>query len=605
VEEGGYTAEVRIPLASLRFPEAPVQDWGFQVTRRIQRTGHEASWAPITRESANKLAQSGKLKDLRGLEPGRLMEVNPVMTATRQGNWDSDTGRFRRQRATGDFGLNLAYGITSNLTLDATYNPDFSQVESDAGQITVNERFALFLPEKRPFFLEGTDVFSMPRDLVYTRSIVNPVGAGKLSGKVGSFSLAYIGAVDADPSAPDNALVNLLRVKRDVGGSSGIGMVYTDRTVSSDRFNRVFGVDGRFVLARRYTLDLMAAGSADASPGSDAEWGSMFLGRLSRVGRHLSMSASFEDVAEDFRAGSGFIRRIGTTQANARVGYTWRGERGALVESWGPSLEVQGYWDRDDFWAGTGPYEAELQLNLSASFRNNVGGFLSLSRTSFSFAPEDYEGLFLANGGGEPAAPFAPDAGVFSALYGLRVRGWLSGWERVRVSIGGGWSETPIFHPSGVSADVADGWSGDANLTLYPTGSTEAQIGLRHVSLFRKRGGSRYSSATIPRIQARYQFTRALFVRGIGEYSSQTRGEILDPATGAPVLSCEEECSLRAGSESFDFRLEGLVGYEPSPGTVVFLGYSRQMRDTMAFRLQDVTTRADGLFLKVSYRFRM
>ncbi|MGW8265087.1 MAG: DUF5916 domain-containing protein, partial [Longimicrobiales bacterium] len=605
IDEGGYTAEIKIPLKSLRFPEASVQDWGLQVVRRIQRSGYEASWAPITRDNANKLAQSGKLRDLQGLEPGRYLELNPVVTATRQGAWNAEEGVFRRNSATGEFGFNMAYGITSNLTLDGTYNPDFSQVESDAGQITVNERFALFLPEKRSFFLEGTDIFAMPRRLVYTRSIGNPVGAAKLSGKIGSMSLAYIGAVDGNPGGGRNPVVNLLRVKRDVGGSSSLGMAYTDRTLSTGDFNRVLGMDGRFVLARRYTVEVMAAGSADAAPGRETDWGSLFLAGFTRSGRNLSLGASFEDVTEDFRARSGFIRRVGTTQADARLGYTWRGERGALVESWGPSVELQGYWERDRFWAGSGPQEAEVQVNLRASFRNNVGGFLSFARSYYSFSPDAYEGLFLADGTGSVGAPFIADASLFSSMDQVRIRGWVSSWERARISLGGSWGETPIFDPSGVPADVADAWGGDVDLTLYPTGSMQATLGLRHVSLFRQRDGSRYSSATIPRVQARYQFTRALFVRGIGEYSSQTRGDILDPASGAPILSCSEDCALRSGSERFDFRLEGLVGYEPSPGTVVFLGYSRQMRDTMAFRLRDVTTRTDGLFLKVSYLFRM
>jgi len=539
------------------------------------------------------------------MKPGRFVEVNPVLTATRQGTWRAEEALFRRSPATGEVGMNMAYGITSNLTLDATYNPDFSQVESDAGQITVNERFALFLPEKRPFFLEGTDVFSMPRRLVYTRSIVDPVGAGKLSGKVGSFSLAYIGAVDEASGGTDQAFVNLLRVKRDVGGSSSVGLVYTDRTVSSRTFNRVLGGDGRFVFAQRYALEFQAAASADAGLGGEAVWGSLLHGRFSRSGRHLTMSASFEDATEDFRARSGFIRRVGVTEGEARVGYTWRGSRGALVESWGPSLEIQGSWDRDAFWAGGGPLETGLQLNLSASFRNNLGGYLSYSRSSFSYGPDYYDGLFLADPSGAPSGPFAPGPHLFDGLDAVRLRGWLSSWERARLSLGAGLAETPIFGGPGIPVDVGESWSGDVNLTLYPTGSMQAELGLRHVTILRQRDGSRYSSATIPRLQARYQFTRALFVRGIGEYSAQTRGELRDPVAGVPVLSCVEDCFPSVGSDRFDFRVEGLVGYEPSPGTVFFLGYSRQMRDSSAFRLQDVRTQADGLFVKVSYRFRM
>jgi hypothetical protein len=609
--DSGYSAELKIPLKSLRFPGTEVQDWGLQVVRRIQRSGQQASWAPISGEKANRLAQSGKIRGLTGLEPGRFAEVNPVLTAVRSGSWDSSASALRRGAPTGEMGLNVAYGITSNLTLDATLNPDFSQVESDAGQITVNERFALYLPEKRPFFLEGTDVFSMPRQLVYTRSVANPRGAAKLSGKVGALSMAYIGAVDETSGAYGNAAVNLFRLKGDLGESSSLGFAYTDRTVSGEQFNRALGLDGRFVLGRRYAFDVMAAGSADGVSGEDTRWGSLLFARLKRASRHFSLNASFEDVGEDFYARSGFIRRVGVTRLESRIGYTWRGGQGALVESWGPSVEAQGYWAREDFWASRSPQEVEFQLNLSGSFRGNVGGFLSYSRSSYGFSPQDYEGLFVLQGqetSGAPgpagASPFYPGKSLFSDLDAVRLRSWISRWERVRISFGASWRETPVFDRSGVPAHVADGLGGDLNLTFYPTGSLQAEVGVRHSRLSRKRDGSLYSSATIPRLQVRYQFSRALFVRGLGEYSSQSRGELLDPATGLPLATCDDTCETRDGSEAFDFRLEGLLAYEPSPGTVLFLGYSRQMKDQGSFQFREVTTRADGLFLKVSYRFR-
>ena len=142
-------------------------------------------------------------------------------------------------------------------------------------------------------------------------------------------------------------------------------------------------------------------------------------------------------------------------------------------------------------------------------------------------------------------------------------------------------------------------------MSLQPTGSLSTELGVRHSTLRRKRDGSTYSSATIPRVEARYQFSRSLFVRGIGEYASQTRGDVLDPVTGRPLLYCDASCDPQTGSDRYDFSVEGLLGYEPSPGTVVFIGYSRQMRDTSGFRFEDVETSADGLFVKLSYRFRM
>lgn len=604
VDGDGFTVELKIPLKSLRFPEDQSQDWGLQVVRRIQRNGFEASWAPISGESANPLAQSGKISGLSGLKPGRFLEFNPVMTGTVQGRAQAEAGGLQYSNARGDFGFNLAYGLTSNLTLDATYNPDFSQVEADAGQIAVNERFALYFPEKRAFFLEGTDVFSMPRQLVYTRSIGNPVGATKLSGKVGRFNLAYIGAVDEVSTSGENPVVNLLRVKGDVGENSTIGMVYTDRSVFGDRFNRVLGADARFVMGGRYTLDLLASGSANGEEGSTPDWGSLFLASFSRSSRNFTVSASMEDITEEFRAGSGFIRRVGVTQLEGRVGYTWRGKAGAFLESWGPSVSMEGYWDRQDFWAGAGTKESEIDLNLRFSLRGNVGGSISLSRDSYSFGADEYEGFFIQGVGPEGLTPFSPTPSTFGGLLSVRARSWISKWEGARISLGGSLGETPIF-ASGIPADVADSRRGDISVTLYPTGSLNLNLALRHVSLFRKRDGSLYSRATIPRLQARYQFSRSLWVRGVGEYSSQTRGDVLDPESGSDLVSCSDTCTPQTGTDAHDFRLEALLGYEPSPGTVLFVGYTREMRDAQAFGFREFTPEAAGLFVKVSYRFRM
>lgn len=605
VDEGGYTVEMRIPFKSLRFPDAESQDWGLQVIRRIQRNGYESSWAPLSREVANALSRSGTLSGLQRLDPGLFLEVNPVLTGSRAGAYDSDAGGLAWTPARQEMGLNLTYGLTSNLTLTGTVNPDFSQVEADAGQITVNQRFALFLPERRPFFLEGTDLFQMPRNLVYTRAVVNPTAAAKLSGKIGGTSVAYLGAVDDLEGGTERPVFNIVRVKRDVGASSTLGAVYTDRTLSGSEFNRVAGVDGRFVLGGRYTLEFMAAGSVDGRPGSDSEWGSLVTARVGRSGRSLSWGASFEDVSDAFVARSGFIRRVGVTSADARVGYTFRGGRGALVENWGPSLSVEGLWDRAGFWAGGAPAEAELRLSLSGSFRGNVGGSVSLTRSTFDTPAGSYAGLMVE--GPEGGLPFTPSPSLFTGMLSAGARTWISSWERVRLSLGAGWDQAPLFERStGAPVDLADRWNADVGVTLIPTGSLQAEVGLRHVALRRSRDGSSYSNATIPRLEARYQLTRSVYARLATEYSSQEAGRLLDPSTGLPVAFCDgEECSTSSATSSHRLSLDALVGYEPSPGTVFFVGYSRQSRDPSAFGFSNLQTRSEGLFVKASYRFRM
>ncbi|MEJ2206472.1 MAG: DUF5916 domain-containing protein [Gemmatimonadota bacterium] len=603
----GYLAEVRIPFKSLRFPDADTQDWGLQVIRKIQRNGFESSWAPITQNTANRLGQSGKLTGLRNLDPGLFLELNPVVTGNRFGSYDTEADRFAHGDPTGAFGLNVTYGVTSNLTLDATYNPDFSQVEADAGQISVNERFALFFTEKRPFFLEGTEIFGMPKQVVYTRSIANPIAGAKLTGKVGSLNVGYLGAVDEsfEPDEP-NTVVNLVRVRRDLGASSTVGAVYTDRTAGGNDYNRLGGADARLVLGGRYTLTFMGAASRTESPDDlgDATTGGLMSARIERAGRTFSLNAEIEDTDEDFNAGSGFFRRVGDTQIQSRVAYNWFGRPGSLVEQVGPSLELQGYWNHDDFWAGRGFEEGQAQAGWRVSFRNNITFWGQHSLTRFSFDPEAYAGLFVQTAADE-RAPFLPDQSLFGSLGSTTLSLWVNTWERIRGNVRATWSETPIFE-GGVAVEPVGSFSGNVSLNLYPLRALQAEVGLRHTRLTRN-DGSEYSTATIPRVRAQYQFSRAFFVRGIVEYSSQERGALADPETGLPLAGCDDDgvCARLDGSDAHDFHVEGLVTYEPSPGTVFYVGYTREMEDTRAFRFREVRPMADGLFIKLSYRFRM
>ena len=610
VHDWGYTVEVRLPLKSIKFQDADEQDWGLQVERRIARNGYSESWAPVTANVANRMEQFGRLSGLRGLDPGLLLEVNPVQTLTRQGTYDAAVGGLQRGGIDGDFGFNVTYGITSNLTLDGTYNPDFSQVEADAGQIAVNERFALYLREMRPFFLEGTEIFRLPQQLVYTRSIVNPVAGAKIQGKLGSFNAGFLNAVDdvSDPTgAPGQVhpVVNIFRLRRDLGTTSNVGVVYTDRTYEGDRFNRVAGVDGRFQFRQRYTMTFLAAGSRTAAGAPERTTGSLVSAQFNRSGRNLQFDASMLDVTDDFAAHSGFIRRTGTTQARSNISYNFRGQPGDLVERWGPSLEVEGFWDRDAFWQRRWAEERRMRLGGSLSFRNNITIFGNFSRSYYQFDHADYAGLFARSPDGEPVA-FRPDQSRYQGLNSGTLFIWVSPFDQVRGNIRVTRSETPLFDfITDTPVDVADSWSGDASLNLFPTTQLSAEIGVRHTSLVRQRDGSSYSSATIPRFRAQYQFNRALFFRTIVEYGAQRRGALLTPDDGREVAYCSgDNCTTLAGRESNDFSVETLLSYEPTPGTVFFVGYSRTMEDMEAFRFQEVRPQAEGVFVKLSYRFR-
>jgi hypothetical protein len=203
--------------------------------------------------------------------------------------------------------------------------------------------------------------------------------------------------------------------------------------------------------------------------------------------------------------------------------------------------------------------------------------------------------------------PFQPDQKLFSGLPSFTAFLWVNKWQRVRGNVRYTVSDTPIFDRGyGVAADLARSQSGNLSFNLYPTRALSGEVGVTYSRLERRRDAVQHSEAVIPRVRVQYQFTRALFLRSIMEYGTQVSLALTDPATGLPVYSCSTtECAARGGTESHDFRVEALVGYEPSPGTVFFLGYTRQMKDASAFGFENVRPTRDGLFMKLSYRFRL
>src|SRR6266581_4478774 len=217
----GYEIEIRIPLKSLKYQSGDEQSWDLNIVREVQHSGHEDSWVPAKRSNTSFLAQSGTLDGLTGLTRGLVLDVNPSVTEKVTGGpgpngWGYD-------RTSPQLGGRDKWGNNNTLTLNGAVNPDFAEVESDAGQFVIDPRQALFFPEKRPFFLEGLDAFNTPHTLIYTRRIVQPDAALKLTGKVAGTSIGLLSAADdrsLSPSGQDRAIYNIIRAQRDIGGQS-------------------------------------------------------------------------------------------------------------------------------------------------------------------------------------------------------------------------------------------------------------------------------------------------------------------------------------------------------------------------------------------------
>ena len=258
----GYAVEIAIPWSSLRFPRAEgEQTWGFDALRFYPRSQRaRISSHPLDRNISCYLCQASKMTGFSGVTPGKNIEVAPTATAARTDRRsDFPDGAYEEGDVESDLGLTVKWGITPNLTLNAAVNPDFSQVEADSAQLDVNNQFALFFPEKRPFFLEGADFFDTPFDAVFTRNVADPAWGVKLTGKEGKNGLGVFASRDDRtnlliPGSNGSAATSLdfetsdavLRYRRDFGSSSALGVLYTGREGDGYQ-NHLAGIDGRYL----------------------------------------------------------------------------------------------------------------------------------------------------------------------------------------------------------------------------------------------------------------------------------------------------------------------------------------------------------------------
>jgi hypothetical protein len=346
ITSDGYVVEVAIPFNQLRFPKSDAAlTWGFDVFRSYPRSvRHRISASYQDRNRSCLLCQANKISGLSGISPGKNLELDPTMTGHRTDRrTDFPDGSLEKDSQKADLGVTARWGITPSLVLNGTVNPDFSQVEADVAQLSVNTRFALFYEEKRPFFLEGVDFFSTPLQTVYTRTVADPQGGVKVTGKAGRNAVGVFVARDAVnnlvlPSNQASDLVSLdqkvwsgvVRYRRDVGNASTVGVVYAGREADGYH-NHLYGADAFWRATNTDTVRLQYTRSATLYPAEIVEAhgekaGSLDGGGLFADYNHQSQNwfwlASYQDLGRDYRADSGFIPRVDvrTLQGNfARV----------------------------------------------------------------------------------------------------------------------------------------------------------------------------------------------------------------------------------------------------------------------------------------------
>ena len=613
VTDFGYEVEVRIPFKSLKYQSLAEQSWGLNVVRQVQHSGFEDTWAPARRASLSFLAQSGRLDGLHGLSRGLVLDLNPVLTQrVIQGHADprDRTSTWRSNREDPDVGGNVRWGMTNNLTLNATVNPDFSQVESDAGQFSFDPRSAIQFPEKRPFFLEGMEGFATPSNIVYTRAIQQPVFATKLTGKVSGTTVALLSAADDrvysrgyDPAADSRGqapVFNIARLQRDVGGQSRLGLTYTDK-FDQDYASHLLDLDGRLVFARIYSLVFQGAASRTTVDDSTAT-APLWNMSVNRNGKRFQFRYAVSGIDPDFTVAAGFISRPGVAHTTVDHRFTWLGDRDAFVQSVTFNPFYDNTWKYDHLLTRRDAIEKKLHLNFQSEFRGGWSGGASVLLETFGYDPDIYQGVFVEH----PDGSHTPFVGTPR----LPNRDWVLSlntpqWNKFSMNALYLWGQDENFD-EWASSDIVYMSLG---ALIRPTEKLRIQPTHQLQSYNRQTTGELVRVSRITRVKTEYQVARPFFVRIVGEYRTTNRLALRDESrTGYPLVTCGAVCTPIGAFRSNVFRFDWLLSYQPNPGTVFFAGYGNTMTpDALTFdQLQDKYYRANAAyFVKLSYLFRM
>ena len=363
----GYTVEIRIPYSTLRFQQTNgvVQKWGVDFLRfRPRDNRYRISNNKLIRGDNCYLCGLSKLQGFANANPGRDLEVTPTFTAGNAQSRDEPNLAWQSDGAQYELGVDVKWGIGSNLTLNGTINPDFSQVESDQAQLDLNTTFALFFPEKRPFFLEGADYFSTPFNVVYTRSVQDPDYGIRATGRNGKHTYGFFAAQDSvtqvllpsalgsgfSPRLEQESLAAAGRYRFDINSKTSIGLISTLRS-GDDYQNTVIGIDGRWqtkghtITAQWLTSDSENPTAFNPEPPEPPlpkkQQGDAFSLGYEFSNRNWGAYVSHTSYDEGFRADLGFINQVDNKQSVIGGSRTWHGEDGAKITR----MQLRSDWD--------------------------------------------------------------------------------------------------------------------------------------------------------------------------------------------------------------------------------------------------------------------
>ncbi len=604
--EQGYVVWMAIPFDSLRFKRAPEQTWGLILWRVIPRLSEETNWPGVYLSLDGLLSQEGSLHGISGISPGRNFQLVPYSFARSDralDTQDPNNVHFLSDKLDPQVGLDAKFILKDSFVLDTAVNPDFSQVESDEPQITVNRRFEVYFPEKRPFFLENAGYFNTPINLLFTRRIADPQFGARLTGKKGPYSLGILLADDeapgkavlpGDPLFGQKAAVGVFRLQRDFSPQSTLGVIYTDRELAGS-FNRVGGLDGHFKLSSNWAAAFQGVTSSTRLLDGSRLAGPAYKGYLRQTGRHLYYDLEYDDRSPGFVADLGyltdnqitrpFLRSRTITGPNMRTDmrnvsqytlYQFRPESKWLI-SWGPSVLLDRMWDHSG---------ARLDAFHDVGMMFELPGFTYVE----VFQTADRELL--------RAKDFTSLAE--NQAFSHRQNGFYVGSQIVpqvglaaQLTRGTGINFYPLAGQPPVLGNVTDA---NLDVILRPLTPLRIQNSYLLERLTDRAGGASVFNNHIIRSNWNWQFNRELSLRVILQYNS--------------VLANPAFTSLET---SKNFNADFLFTYLVNPWTALYIGYNSNHQNvdlltsptgTQLIRTNDFLNDARQFFVKFSYLIR-
>ncbi|MGB7207426.1 MAG: DUF5916 domain-containing protein [Pyrinomonadaceae bacterium] len=608
IEDWGWSVEVKIPFKSLRYSAGKGKMWGFNVARNIDRLNDEFNqWLPDDRNISGFLVKHGKITGLDEIKYERTLEIVPSITVSQTGERvranEIVTGRFVNHPIKQDIGVTLKYTLSPNITLDAAVNPDFAEIEADAPVVSANQRFPIFFEEKRPFFLEGKDIFDSPLRLFYSRQIVDPDFAAKLTGKIDKTSFGFLAASDKAPgnfseddrtrlricqqqhvlnptvACPNeefidkNALFGVLRIKRDFGKNNNIGFFSTARTWPQNR-NFVGGFDGTFKLNPKTVMTFQALGTHSRKnfydPATDRVQyrtgnGLGYFWNLDYTTDTHGWYAEVFGRTSDYRADSGFTRRTNTNQAFFANRFSTKSNPKAAIIRLNWNQFVRYTFD----WNGRTQY-ALAGMNLNASLQGNTFLYFEAGDQFEKLYEEEFGAKRNASGTLVGAFVGAPTRSAHQPYFSFNAEkrfnkrlfmygfvGSIFGAYDFDFGAGNRFPRRSPAYLAWVASgqqgprpnqDPGKGWQLDANVGFEykPVDPLRISLDYTKSQLTRSDNGEVAFDTNIFTLRSTYQFSRFTFVRARWDYDS-----------------------LRSNAAG-----QLLFGWNPNPGTAFYVGYN-------------------------------